>query len=290
VPAFDPLFAGIFQGTTSQGEPLEFAVDVDGTLRGFRVTMEMSLAGATCTGPFTARTRPVSVPEFSVPVKFITGNVATVFHGTFENVDSVSGTYDDAPNGYALLCGSSLSIGTGVTFGAGTWTATRCRTCPDACEYANDNYCDEPRGGTGLCFLGTDGHDCCSTPENSVCDEVTGGGVCSDRRDWVDCGYCPFTNDGVCDEPDLCPPGTDSDCSAEPEPEPPTGALSGGCLSCAGDACAELMPVCLAAPACAACLPDYRAPACAGDPEFFNLMDCACSACIDDCGVACGEG
>jgi hypothetical protein len=38
--------------------------------------------------------------------------------------------------------------------------------------------------------------------------------MCPDGSDWVDCGgECQWANDGECDEPFLCPEGTDgNDC------------------------------------------------------------------------------
>jgi hypothetical protein len=79
-----------------------------------------------------------------------------------------------------------------------------------SCQWANDGYCDEPN----LCPPGTDGDDCCATEENGVCEEVGQGGDCPDHSDDWDCGYCQWLNDGECDEPNLCPPGSDvPDCN-----------------------------------------------------------------------------
>ena len=89
--------------------------------------------------------------------------------------------------------------------------------CPDGsdfydcgeCPYTDDGWCDEPFP----CPSGSDEPDCCATPENGVCEEIGQGGDCPDHSDDWDCGYCPYTNDGECDEPFLCPDGSDSpDC------------------------------------------------------------------------------
>ena len=79
------------------------------------------------------------------------------------------------------------------------------------CPYVGDGYCDEPN----FCPEGTDS-DCCATPGDTVCEEVSLGGDCPDGTDWFDCGYCPDNRngDGFCDEPNICPPGTDDDCCA----------------------------------------------------------------------------
>jgi hypothetical protein len=88
--------------------------------------------------------------------------------------------------------------------------------CPDGsdffdcgeCPYTNDFFCDEPN----LCPPGSDVADCCATSENGVCEEVGQGGQCPDLSDYYDCGQCPWPDDGFCDEPFLCPPGSDNDC------------------------------------------------------------------------------
>ena len=132
-----------------------------------------------------------------------------------------NGSYDEQTGGYLLLCGSTLSLGSGSLFSAGTWQATKCTGCTLECQYAADGYCDEPVPlGTGLCYLGTDPSDCCSTPKNGICDDASQGGRCTDGRDYYDCGTCPYTNDGACDEVrGICPPGSDAvDCGGAAQP------------------------------------------------------------------------
>ncbi len=90
--------------------------------------------------------------------------------------------------------------------------------CVDAsslCLSAGDGICDEPQ----RCPPGTD-PDCCAAPKNGVCDEPSGGGLCAEGSDYFDCGYClpSFVEDGFCDEPNVCPPGSDdADCCAHPK-------------------------------------------------------------------------
>jgi len=82
------------------------------------------------------------------------------------------------------------------------------------CLLIDDGWCDDP----GLCPPGTDANDCCALPENGVCEEVGMGGACSAGSDYYDCGYCLLIDDGWCDDPGLCPPGTDaSDCCGIPK-------------------------------------------------------------------------
>jgi hypothetical protein len=93
--------------------------------------------------------------------------------------------------------------------------------CPDGsdfwdcgeCPYDLDGACDEPF----LCPPDSDG-DCCATVKNGVCEELGQGGMCPDGTDDYDCGFCPYTNDGACDEPNFCPPDSDGeDCCATPK-------------------------------------------------------------------------
>lgn len=112
------------------------------------------------------------------------------------------------------------------------------------CIYQDDGVCDEPEG-TGLCSEGTDPVDCdgwsasdsdtgpssgsaSTTGETGDSDSFTTG----DDSDSFTTGddVCPYRNDGYCDEPELCPPGTD--------PEDCEGAGSSGGDSGSGD------PVC----------------------------------------------
>ena len=89
--------------------------------------------------------------------------------------------------------------------------------CPDGsdfydcgyCPYIDDGTCNEP-----FCPLGTDPGDCCAIPKNGVCDEMGMGGACAPGSDYYDCGFCPGVDNGECDEPFDCPPGSDEgDCA-----------------------------------------------------------------------------
>jgi hypothetical protein len=83
------------------------------------------------------------------------------------------------------------------------------------CPYEFDGNCDE---GNGICPEGSDPHDCCADQGNGICEEVGMGGNCPVGTDVFDCGGCEYVNDGFCDEPFLCPPGSDKpDCCATEE-------------------------------------------------------------------------
>lgn len=82
------------------------------------------------------------------------------------------------------------------------------------CAWVGDGLCDAPQ----FCPEGSDVLDCCATPGDGVCEEASMGGACPDGTDGFDCGRCIYLDDGECDEPELCPPGTDTnDCCATPD-------------------------------------------------------------------------
>ncbi len=79
------------------------------------------------------------------------------------------------------------------------------------CPFVADGVCDAP----GVCPDGTDEVDCCASPQDGLCEEMSQGGQCPDGSDPYDCGVCIYENDGACDVPDFCPDGTDAaDCCA----------------------------------------------------------------------------
>jgi len=120
-------------------------------------------------------------------------------------------------------------------------------TANDTCQHANDNECDEPNIGTGLCRTGTDNSDCrrlragveddsCQWANDGECDEPRlGTGQCVQATDATDCvaivwmrnlnDSCATSFNGVCEEPGAgngaCAARTDrSDCHGR---ERPTG-------------------------------------------------------------------
>lgn len=86
----------------------------------------------------------------------------------------------------------------------------KCLPFTGQCDFELNFECDE---GT-LCEPGTDPFDCCPSQQDGICEELGMGGVCAPYSDYYDCGYCVFSGNGSCDEPDFCPVGTDTDCCA----------------------------------------------------------------------------
>ena len=99
-----------------------------------------------------------------------------------------------------------------ICFGMATCILEKCLPIGDgSCPYEFDFECDDPE----FCPPGSDPFDCCSTLKDGNCEEFDFGGMCAPYSDFYDCGYCPFTDDQVCDAPDFCPEGTDdADCCA----------------------------------------------------------------------------
>jgi hypothetical protein len=72
------------------------------------------------------------------------------------------------------------------------------------CDYVSDGTCNEGWNNdyTMVCPYGSDSADCCSTTLDGVCDERQ---HCPRGSDRIDC-FCPSSNDGVCDESEgQCP-------------------------------------------------------------------------------------
>jgi hypothetical protein len=77
-----------------------------------------------------------------------------------------------------------------------------------SCTALSENCEDDFAVFTNACGLGT-----CSYTNDGVCDEPN---LCPVGTDTEDCGSgtCAWVNDGICDEPTVCPVGTDTvDCS-----------------------------------------------------------------------------
>ena len=161
----------------------------------------------------------------------------------------------DAPPTAATQPGS----GTGYQPSSGTDS----QVCNDSCVYRNDGVCDEPT----YCAPGTDCSDCagqrtdsndsttpaatptCPYEGDGICDVPT---YCPEGTDIQDCqtqtpnenngnqddipassssvthpNSCQFANDGYCDEPTYCAPGTDTnDCQAAGNTATPNSAQS----------------------------------------------------------------
>lgn len=111
-----------------------------------------------------------------------------------------------------------------------------CNLDAGGCEYGNDGDCDEGSGveGSNTCWYANDG-ECDTTlcprgTDSADCDRVAGltdqvpssidcpaGWIYDPKHETCDmapaAGTCPTAGDGICDEPDRCPLGSDpADC------------------------------------------------------------------------------
>lgn len=135
----------------------------------------------------------------------------TVLDSCYDGLECVDGLCVPEqcdPGEQGCPCGEADACDDGLMCAAGTCVPM------GTCDYVNDFECDEPEG-TGLCPEGTDVADCCPTPQDGNCEEMSMGGECPDGgADFYDCGYCPdpWQGDLYCDQPeglDLCPADTD---------------------------------------------------------------------------------
>jgi hypothetical protein len=161
-PSFDVSpFVGIWKGKTQpQNRDVIFQITEAGTIAGFEATISFSLAGGTCTAPFTAfAVERLTGPSIDFPISYWASDLVPTVHLVAAG-DTFTGTIS-ASDGGLVACGSTLTVGTGIGTTRQTFSATKCAGCAvPSCDFQNDGACDEPGGGTGLCFLGTDPVDC----------------------------------------------------------------------------------------------------------------------------------
>jgi hypothetical protein len=125
--AENSLFAGIWMGNTSQNLPVYMNVADDGFIDSLVVRLRLNFINFTCTINYI-RNALVEVKNdtfdafLGVPIT----NVSTTLHGTFSSDTTVGGTYDGFSGSYFIICGSTVSFGTGGTqLSAGTWQARK---------------------------------------------------------------------------------------------------------------------------------------------------------------------
>ena len=152
------------------------------------------------TGPATTSTSTSTGPATTDP-STSTGTTAADTTGTS------TGGNDCPPGDTNCDCAPNQ-----VCNGMATCILDKCLPIGDgSCPYEFDFECDDPE----FCPPGSDPFDCCATLQDGNCEEFGMGGMCAPYSDFYDCGYCPFTDDQVCDAPDFCPAGTDdADCCA----------------------------------------------------------------------------
>jgi len=122
----------------------------------------LSLGTSTCTGPASADlgAHPIINGAFEMPVTFPGSSITSTLRGSFSADGTLlSGSFDAYSGQYTVVCGTTLSFGTGTPLSSGTWRAQRGTA---TCKYAGDGECDEPGGKYLLyaCLKGTDPLDC----------------------------------------------------------------------------------------------------------------------------------
>jgi len=139
-----------------------------------------------------------------------TGDTSTGDTSTGDTSTGDSSTGDSSTGGVACTPGQvNCDCINDTCEGGAICGLGKCLPAGDgSCLYEFDGVCEEPE----FCEPGSDPFDCCASPQDGACEEIDYGGVCSPYSDFFDCGYCPFVNDGQCDD-GLCPVGTDeADC------------------------------------------------------------------------------
>lgn len=186
-----------------------------GTSTGGTTTTDTTTTGATTTTTDGTTTDATTVDATSTTEPVDPGTSTTT--GTTGDTDTTTGTDGTStgepgcpPGDVGCPCDADMEC---VPEGT-CWGGVCVKNGGNLCPYEFDGQCDE---GNGICPPGSDPYDCCATQNNGVCEELSMGGNCPDGTDAFDCGGCEWTNDGVCDEPNLCPPGSDKpDCCATP--------------------------------------------------------------------------
>jgi cysteine-rich repeat protein len=174
-------FHGYWEGKTSQSLPVAFRVNVDGSVSDLQMGLRLSLAGATCTATFAGKATSLMDAVFTTTVSASGISVAPAVTGTFSSPTAMGGTYAGYSGGYFIVCGSTLSLGTGSLLSAGTFAAAPTSVC-----------------GNGIVEKG---EECDGTVP--PCDS--------------NCQRTPVCGDGLVDLPETCDDGNTSDgdgCSA----------------------------------------------------------------------------
>jgi hypothetical protein len=114
--------AGQWDGTTSQGLPVYMRVNSSGRIDTLTVRMSLSLGTSTCTG--TVVRSNVLINSDGSFTSSVGLGYSTPFRGQFTSQTQASGTIDAYSGGFALICGSSLFIGT-TSVSSRTWQATK---------------------------------------------------------------------------------------------------------------------------------------------------------------------
>lgn len=102
---------------------------------------------------------------------------------------------------------ATVAQGLGSSCEAAIGDVGSCFDDNSSCDDLFESCEDEITTFSAICTLDSS----CPYTNDGVCDEPE---FCAAGTDTVDCTTCRYTNDGFCDEPDLCPVGTDTnDCA-----------------------------------------------------------------------------
>jgi cysteine-rich repeat protein len=181
-------YRGYWEGTTSQSLEVSFHVTAAGEVPDLLIRLRLNIGTATCTAYFLGDTTTVSGNSFTTAVSNPLASLSPnpTVKTTFGSTTSSSGTYSGYSGSYVIMCGSTLSLGTGSLLSAGTFTAKRVSNC-----------------GDGVVQKGEE----CDSTDN--CD--------------IDCQRVPICGDGFVDSPETCDDGDTvagdgctSDCKKEP--------------------------------------------------------------------------
>ena len=119
-------YAGTWTGTTGQSLPVYFHITSAGIVDSLTVRIRMSLGLGTCTGTFSKDTTvTLEGNTFGGRVYLPGASFKTKVRATLGSASSASGTYDGYYGSFVLICGSSLSMGTGTMISQDTWSATK---------------------------------------------------------------------------------------------------------------------------------------------------------------------
>ncbi len=126
-PAPAPIspYLGTWTGNTSQGLAFYMRVADDNFIDSLNARIRLSFPTFTCTGDFLAGLVEAQGNKFDASVSNPATTITTIFHGTFASETGVSGTYDGHSGSYFIICGNTVSLGTGSTLSSGTWQAAK---------------------------------------------------------------------------------------------------------------------------------------------------------------------
>lgn len=118
---------GNWTGTTGSGRPVRLCV-ADGALQSAEITVRLDLITFGCVTPLIIQ-NALGITGNTFSGTFTTypavSNVFTTGRGTFTSASAMNGSWDRFSGSFLLICGSSISFGTGSILSSGTYTATK---------------------------------------------------------------------------------------------------------------------------------------------------------------------